>query len=81
MDKDESKLYKYCPYCGEKGIHLRCVVTEFEVKGIRVKCDELVAECLSCRQEIYIPTINDWNCENREYAYQRAKERKEQNDV
>ena len=74
----EPNTYRYCPYCGEYGIHLRCNVSEFDVRGIPVKCDEIIAECSSCGQEIYIPSINDWNCENREYAYQVAKaERKD----
>lgn len=77
----EPSAYLYCPYCGEKGIHLRCNDSEFDVRGIHVKCDEIVAECSSCGQEIYIPSINDWNCENREYAYQVAKEKRGESDV
>lgn len=38
-----------------------------------MKCFELVARCVECGEEIYIPTINDWNVDNREWAYQRAK--------
>ncbi len=74
----EPDTYQYCPYCGGHGIHLRCKDVEFNVRGISVKCDELVAKCFSCEQEIYIPSINNWNCENREYAYQRAKAEREE---
>ena len=76
----EPSAYRYCPYCGEHGIHLRCVGSEFDVRGIHVKCDEIIAECSSCGQEIYIPSINDWNCENREYAYQVAKAKRGESD-
>ena len=75
----EPQPYRYCPYCGNHGIHLRCNVSEFDARGIHVKCDELIAECSSCGHEIYIPSINDWNCENREYAYQNAKTEREEN--
>ena len=76
----EPQPYRYCPYCGNHGIHLRCDDVEFEARGIHVKCTEIVAECSTCEQEIYIPTINDWNCENREYAYQNAKTEREENN-
>lgn len=74
----EPQQYRYCPYCGGHGIHLRCDDVELNVRGVFFKFYEIVAECSTCEQEIYIPSINDWNCENREYAYQNAKaERKE----
>jgi transcription elongation factor Elf1 len=76
----EPQQYRFCPYCGEHGIHLRCTVSEFDVRGIHVKCDELIAECSSCGQEIYVPSVNDWNCENREYAYQVAKAKRGERD-
>ena len=69
----EPKPYRYCPYCGGYGIHLECADAEFHVRGVHVKCFELVARCVECGEEIYIPTINDWNVDNREWAYQRAK--------
>lgn len=74
----EPQQYRFCPYCGGHGIHLRCDAVEFNVRGINVKCFEIVAECSTCEKEIYIPSINDWNCENREYAYLTA--RRTQND-
>lgn len=74
----EPQSYRYCPYCGNHGIHLRCDEVEFNVRGIYVKYTEIVAECSTCEQEIYIPSINDWNCENREYAYQNAKTEREE---
>lgn len=79
----EPQQYRFCPYCGGHGIHLRCDEVEFQVRGIHAKYMELVAECITCEQEIYIPSINDWNCENREYAYQNAKAEREerQNEI
>jgi uncharacterized protein with PIN domain len=69
----QPKTYRYCPYCGNHGIHIECNDAEFHVRGVHVKCFELVARCLGCGEEIYIPTINDWNVDSREWAYQRAK--------
>ena len=77
---DEPKSPSYCPYCGKRGINLRSDDVEITVRGIHFKYIEIVAECFTCKEEIYVPYINDYNCESREYAYQMAKERKEQND-
>ena len=60
---DEPKSPTYCPYCGKRGIHF--------------KYAEIVAECFTCKEEIYVPFINDYNCESREYAYNAAKARKD----
>ena len=67
----------YCPYCGKRGIHLRLDDVEMTIRGVHFKYDEIVAECISCKEEIYVPFINDYNCESREYAYEAAKARKE----
>ena len=67
----------YCPYCGEHGIHLRTDEVEITIRGFHFKYTEIVAECISCKEEIYVPFINDYNCESRECAFVTAKARKE----
>ena len=74
---DEPKSPSYCPYCGKRGIHLLSDDVEITIRGIHFKYTEIVAECFTCKEEIYIKYINDYNCENREYAYKAAKARKD----
>lgn len=69
-------ITKYCPYCGERGINLRTDDVEMTIRGVHFKYGELVAECFVCKEEIYVPFINDYNRDAREYAYATAKELK-----
>lgn len=77
---NEPKSPSYCPYCGKRGIHLRTDEVEITIRGIHFKYTEIVAECFSCKEEIYVPYINDYNCDSREHAYVTAKNRKENSD-
>lgn len=60
----------FCLECGCRQPYLRKTRFVKDVfRGVRFTWVETTAYCAVCGQEVYVPEVNDRNCESREQAY------------
>ena len=65
----------YCLNCGERQPYrTKSKIVASFVRGIRFKWVEDTAYCVTCGEEVYVPTVNDLNCYRKKEAYFRMKE-------
>ena len=61
----------YCITCGRyRRVRVKKELTEALVKGIQLVYYERSAFCRRCGNEVYVPEVNDENCEARLQAFQ-----------
>ena len=61
-----------CPKCRRHvGYKVKSSEDEFVIEGKTYSYISLTAICSWCASEIYVPLINDLNCEAREAAYRK----------
>ena len=61
-----------CLKCNRRvGYKITASTNDFVVHGATYSYTELAAVCSRCSAEIYVPLINDLNCEAREAAYRK----------
>jgi len=62
--------YKFCVYCGKlEEILVRCRIIKQVNNNVSFCYEEQYALCQNCGMEIYVPEINDVNCNARNQAY------------
>lgn len=65
---------RFCMHCmDELPYYAREKDVSVTVRDVEFQYSELTAYCLCCGKEIYVPYINDVNCERRKLAYWRSK--------
>ena len=70
----------YCLYCGDFVYTTEKTqrVTD-KVKGIKFEYDETTVYCIHYNEEVYSPSIHDFNIDARYSAYDEAKRNSEEN--
>lgn len=76
-EAEELRLHQeFCVKCGKKrSYHVSRHQDRITVRGIEFVYPEYVAHCAACGERIYVPTVNDMNCEIRERYYKEAKQK------
>lgn len=69
-----------CLECGHDKFLLSSEAVTLTVHGVEFTYDELIVECSSCGEEVYIPEINDANVDIRFAAYKKAIGEKGEHD-
>lgn len=60
----------FCINCGCKQDYIvKDRIDSLNVRGIEFTYLEEIDYCSNCGKEVYVPEINDYNCEARENAY------------
>ena len=66
------KREAFCIRCGAyHEYYVKTRITHDVLRDIRFVWVKDTAYCMACEEEIYVPEVNDRNCANREYNYQR----------
>ena len=62
----------FCLKCGcHQPYRTKTHFVDDVVRGVRFRWVEDTAFCSVCGDEVYVPEVNDRNCANREFNYQR----------
>ena len=65
----------FCTNCNKEVNYIIAFrfVKNYKVKDLEISYDEMIALCKECRNEIYVPQVNDINVEARIRAYEKVK--------
>ena len=75
-EQDGSKVLCLC--CGkEQNYYIIRRMARMKTRGVTFTAPEYVACCLNCKQEVYVPAVNDINVSVRNRYYNEAKEKHE----
>lgn len=72
MKKSFDDTRPFCINCGRHvGYRVEAKPASFEMRDKTIQYDEVIAVCARCSQELYVPYINDLNCDSVEEAYRK----------